>query len=61
MLKSPVRAQKLKYRREDRMEWTRAAAKVACQCTNAKVQEGRQDGMGQELMLKLSVRAQTRK
>ncbi len=32
-----------KYRSEDRMRWTRAEAKVACQGTDAKVQERRQD------------------
>ncbi len=41
MLKLPVRAQMRKYRREDRMKWTRADAEVACQGTDAKVQEGR--------------------
>jgi hypothetical protein len=43
MLKLPVRAHKRKYRSEDRMRWTRADAEVACQGTDAKVQEGRQD------------------
>ncbi len=43
MLRLPVRAHKRKYRREDRMRWTRA--KVACQGIYAKVQEGRQDEM----------------
>jgi hypothetical protein len=45
MLKLPVGAQKLKYRREDRMRWTRADAEVVCQGTDAKVQERRQDEM----------------
>jgi hypothetical protein len=31
--------------RKDRMRWTRADAKVACQGTYAKVQEERQDEM----------------
>jgi hypothetical protein len=35
------------------MGWTRADAEVACQGTDANVQEGRQDEMGQELILKL--------
>ncbi len=30
---------------KDRMRWTRANAEVACQGTDAKVQEGRQDEM----------------
>ncbi len=45
MLKLPVRAQMRKYRREDRMKWTRADAEVACQVTDGKVQERRQDEM----------------
>jgi hypothetical protein len=45
MLKLPVRAQMQKYRREDRMRRTRADAKVACQGTDAKVQEESQDEM----------------
>jgi hypothetical protein len=45
MLKLLVMAHMRKYRRKDRMRWTRADAKVACQGTYAKVQEGRQDEM----------------
>jgi hypothetical protein len=36
MLKLPVNAQTRKYRRKDRMRWTRADAEVACQGTDAK-------------------------
>jgi|LakMenEpi03Aug12_release.lakeMendotaPanAssembly.Ray.scaffolds.fasta_scaffold5994581_2 hypothetical protein len=43
MLKLPVRAQMQKYRRKVRMRWTRADAEVACQGTDAKLQERRQD------------------
>jgi hypothetical protein len=45
MLKLPVRAQKRKYKREDRMRWARADAEVACQGTEAEVQEEKQDVM----------------
>ncbi len=49
MLKLPVRAQMQKYRSEDRMRWTIADAEVACQGTDAKVQEESQDEMDEIL------------